>query len=673
MRPRLVAAAAALLPSIVPAGELLPLRNPGFDEPSQSAAVPGWGKLPPNCRVIAGEGMNGTSALVFEADEPTPLVLPAQPVRLKAGHRYRYSAMMKYRDVRVKAHGDEPYVGEGFGFAFEYFDKDGKWCGGHYDDNRKRGKGEKWVKVEGFSRPVPAKAVTMRFGPMVRPKNTGKLWVDDVELEDDVGAPVEALYSSAYRGTVADGETVRLAAALNLVTNDLSLAAVEARFLLCGADGSGASFEPEEFRADCAKLTLPAEKLPIGTNEVVFAARTNGVLLGSAVTRLVRIGRRPTRKVDFDREGRAIVDGKPFFPLGLYVGGLTDLFGGGRLGTVASSPFNCVLPYQPLSVKQLDALHEKGLKVIYSVKDGFAGRRYSAVANANDEEAWVARTVRARKEHPAIIAWYINDECPPGMSAQLTRRRDFLERLDPGRPTFSVLYQHLDVRKYLASLDVVGTDPYPVPDSRLSTAAAWTRDTVSGTLGLRPVWQVPQIFDWGAYVPGRSKRPPTLAEMRSMAWQCIACGANGLVFYAFMDICRTVNGVPFERRWADVCAMGGEIARFAPVMLAAGRGPAFRAPSADVAVRTWSQGCGTYVLAVDLSGKTRVVTLSSECPHETADAVFGPAARLTDQKTLALELGAYEPALYRLAGARARGTRAPTRCEPNGGRTCERE
>ena len=84
------------------------------------------------------------------------------------------------------------------------------------------------------------------------------------------------------------------------------------------------------------------------------------------------------------------------------------------------------------------------------------------------------------------------------------------------------------------------------------------------------MWQVPQVFDWAGYKKGPDRdqyRAPTLAEMRAMAWQCIAAGANGLVFYSYFDLYKMDKEDPFEKRWKDVCAMGEDIKRYIPVML----------------------------------------------------------------------------------------------------------
>ena len=49
-----------------------------------------------------------------------------------------------------------------------------------------------------------------------------------------------------------------------------------------------------------------------------------------------------------------------------------------------------------------------------------------------------------------------------------------------------------------------------------------------------PVWMVPQVFNWAAYKKSENEkaeqRQPSIDEVRSVTWQCLAEGAaNGLV------------------------------------------------------------------------------------------------------------------------------------------------
>ena len=102
-------------------------------------------------------------------------------------------------------------------------------------------------------------------------------------------------------------------------------------------------------------------------------------------------------------------------------------------------------------------------------------------------------------------------------------------------------------------------------------ALEWTRVTRDQCYGVRPMWQVPQVFDWAGYKKGPDRdqyRAPTLDEMRAMAWQCIAAGANGLIFYSYFDLYKMDKKDSFEKRWKE-CLRNGrdEIKRYIPVLL----------------------------------------------------------------------------------------------------------
>ena len=100
----------------------------------------------------------------------------------------------------------------------------------------------------------------------------------------------------------------------------------------------------------------------------------------------------------------------------------------------------------------------------------------------------------------------------------------------------------------------VGTDPYPIPSAPIGNVALWTRTTDDEVMGLKPIWQVPQAFAWADCRGPDSKndRFPTREEMLNMTWQCVANGANGIVYWCYRLLYK--KGKFMVDRWADICA-----------------------------------------------------------------------------------------------------------------------
>ena len=613
------------------------VRNGGFEDVENGATV-GWNAVGRRYVYVDGAGRSGTRALAFENDDPNFYSFPGQRIELKAGKSYRYEVWVRTEDLK----GDE----SGASICIEWNGPDGKWLGGAYASGVK-GTAD-WTRIQGITPPIPKEAQGFRVNPYVRKGMTGKAWFDDVSVTPYVRAPVTGLYSSAYRNLAASG-SVTFKAALCLDLDEYPLSETRGVLRYVGADGkrreAAASISETE-----AAVTLDVAQLASGAQDVAFALLKGGKELAAATCKFTRAAKMPERAVWFDEFGRTIVDGQPFFPLGMYWSNVNDQK---KLDVYAQGPFNCLMPYGAPDQDGLDRCHAKGLKVIYSVKDVFSGTRWApkGIETEADEVAFVEDRVAKYKNHPAVLAWYLNDELPLSMLPRLVARRDLVERLDPGHPGWVVLYQYNQIADYMPSFDVVGTDPYPIPRPA-SMAATWTRATRQGTMGLKPLWQVPQAFNWAAYrkTPEEKakSRAPTPAELRSMAWQCIACGANGLVFYSYFDLYKEPNGEPFARRWAEVCAVAQEVKDQIPVLLATGPAPSVSGVPRELAVRTWGKDGAAYVLVVNTTDEPRTAALELSKPFAAAQRVFGPEPKLSGT-SLAFALAQLEPALVRLA------------------------
>ena len=590
--------------------------------------------------VQKGAGMNGTAALVYEnADAKLPYSFPSQRIVLKKGEVYRFSAWIRTENLM-------PGKGSGAMLGIEWSDAEGRHLGGAY--SKALSGTRDWTRIEGVTTAVPEKAASISFIPYCTPGCVGKAYFDDIEIVPYERDAVGHMLSSFYRNTAAGGVAdFRVALA---IPEKYSLADLTAEFSYATPDGSRKIVKAAALAYDEAGVAISVSGIKPGASIVAFRLKApDGKTLGAAKLVFNHVEKMPARRVWIDEHRRTIVDGKPFFPLGMYTGNAS------RRDVYVKGPFNCVMPYVAPDAAGMDFYWTNGVRVIYSVKDVYAGAHHApkSVTTEAEADAFVQAKVDEFKGHPGLLAWYVNDELVgDAWFKPLTHRRDFLEKADPDHPTWAVIYQLQFLRDIIPTCDIIGTDPYPVPDKPLSLAADWTRKTDRAYLGLRPMWQVPQAFDWGGYRPewpgSAPNRMPTVDEMRSMAWQCVASGANGIIFYSFTAIQKQTHGLPFEKAWADICKVGEEMKKFIPVLLSVEPAPAVAGASGEWCVRTWRKDGEAWILAVNAQNRESKAALTLSEGFSSAAAEFGPAAEKTGAHTLAVTLAPYEPVLLRI-------------------------
>jgi len=576
------------------------VKNPGFEAPGKGAPPAEWSGRPNVYSRDTAQAHSGEASLKFVNDNPEDYSLCSQRVPLEHGRMYEISAWVKTQGIK----GDD----SGATLCVEWQDAHGDYLGGHYP----RGlKGDTdWTQIKAVTGRIPDKAAACSITCYVRQGMTGVAWWDDVAIQQAREDPLACVLTVPnYRAEVTDAgpKEVCVKALCNLTDYEMGLDDVVLawRIIAEGAEKPVREGMIAPVTAAETDLRIPAQDLAPGRYAIDIALRDNrtGEAIGTESVSIVRKTAALQRKAWFDAHNRLILDGEPFFPLGMYWSSIKQ----DELDVYADSAFNCLMPYGAPSKEQMDLAHERGLKVIYSVKDIYFGTRYCPdhIRSREDELPFIKGKVEAFRDHPALLAWYINDELPLEMVDRLALHRQWMEDLDPHHPAWVVLYQVDKVRGYLPSFDVIGTDPYPIAASPPSRAGDWTRKTVGAVCGARPVWQVPQVFNWACYKKSEKDkaacRTPTYEEMRSMAWQCIAEGANGLIFYSWFDI-RRDPATPFEEHWPKVKAMAAEIKDMMPVLLSTEAPPAI-----EVRAEEWLHhlvkrlGETTYVVLVNNS------------------------------------------------------------------------
>ena len=561
------------------------IRNGSFEEAANGNAV-GW----PTARHYAVSergGMNGTRGMAYENfDEKGYRALLTQNVKFEHGKRYRFSVWQKTEGITRP-----PTI------CVEWSDANGRHLGGMYAPGVAGT--HDWTKLEGMTMPIPPDAAKVRLCTYVKKGGMGKAWFDDVSMTEVVDPAFGGVYSSAYRDAASSGK-VLFRAPVNV---DSAGRGAHATYSWTDQDGARQSADVAVSDDGFADAELDVSALAHGAQKVaceLFSAA--GERLGGGELSFTRIDGVQEPKVRFDSAGRTLIDGVPFFPLGMYVDKVPD---GEVLSTYTNSPFNCMMPYGEAGLADMDRVHAAGQKVIYPIHKfhPFKKRRAKGADTPEAGDALAEAKVNEFKSHPALLAWYACDETSIEHVAALTRRQKLVERVDPDHPTWTVLYQYGLVRGYYPSFDVIGTDPYPVPETSIGLAAEWARVTRSEVMGLKPMWQVVQAFDWKDY--GRDRgRMPSREEMTAMTWHAIANGANGIVYYHHRLLYRgngeRGTGKRFLRdRWDDICAAAGSVRRFMPALLSGETAPKATCHERHVSVRTLRHGGRLLLIATN--------------------------------------------------------------------------
>jgi len=304
-------------------------------------------------------------------------------------------------------------------------------------------------------------------------------------------------------------------------------------------------------------------------------------------------------RVHIDGRNRFVVNGKPFFPLGLSCQGY-EAASDALLAKYTEAPFNMIsLPYFRPNREQLDNFAKHRLMVLYPVRCFFHGgkRAPKEIRSVADELPVLKAALDPVKDHPAILGWNVADEASPSFVPRLAARRDWLETYDPDHPVFGVFNRVDAIRAYLPAVDVLGTDIYPIGSRSASAAGDETVLTREGTFGQRALMQVMQCFAWEdiTYMK-RPGRFPTREELRAMAWQMIAAGANGLYGFAFNMMVDLKTLEPRNGGWEDCKVVAKEIAAAFPILLAGDDPPALEGVPSTLLARTYRDGDKAWLL-----------------------------------------------------------------------------
>jgi len=275
-------------------------------------------------------------------------------------------------------------------------------------------------------------------------------------------------------------------------------------------------------------------------------------------------------KVSFDAQGNTIVNGKPFFPIGIYVYDLSDAV----MKDIKSKGFNVVIG-NGFKADQFDFIHQNGMMAVPFSTPEF---------------------VEKGKDHPALLAWYLIDE-PEGHGHTPENTKTAYEHLkakDKDHPIGLCHFLYDALLTFKEGCDFTMTDVYPVTANR---------DVPMRNVGIHmdyaravhnnpnwPHWTYIQDFG-GPNTDGGKWAQPTAAEVRCMTFIALVHRANGILIFSYWP--------QAPEMWNSIGGLNRDIAKIAPWVMAKGTEVPAKSSTEQVQARARKVGGSWIVLAVN--------------------------------------------------------------------------
>jgi len=282
-------------------------------------------------------------------------------------------------------------------------------------------------------------------------------------------------------------------------------------------------------------LSLDGSGLAAGDYRLKLAVRDAAGRHVYEAERPLRVLARQPHEVVVGPDGRTLVDGQSFFPIGLYWV-LADPVGwqpgpqrkAEQLLELRRMGFNTLHTYafehndapdtDDNAVAYLDMAQELGFKVMMGL------RRDWCQGDQLNREA-IEQRVRRLRGHPALLCWTLWDE-PDGNLANVPRVQaiyDLVNREDPYHPAMPV-FMSAGGRAFRNAADINLFDYYPGGGAAATVPEVLARSAAA--LPDKPMWYVARAYQQGQNLP-------TEQEMMSYWRDALAADVKAIWWYSY--------------------------------------------------------------------------------------------------------------------------------------------
>lgn len=221
-------------------------------------------------------------------------------------------------------------------------------------------------------------------------------------------------------------------------------------------------------------------------------------------------------------DGALLLDGKPFFPIGLYHVRHTDE----EYALLAANGFNAIQGHfstdvgQFMGTLELARRHHLGVAVPLHAQNLVQENLGKSLAK-----------IRAAAGHPAVLSWKICDEPDSDRYARLRGEVPpayrAIKSLHPRQPVELTLCKDATLGDWMPFCEVVEIDRYPVPGQPLTQVLDFCR---RARKEMEPWQNLTYVVQCGWTQD--LKTQPTFAQARAMVYLALIGGAKGIFWYS---------------------------------------------------------------------------------------------------------------------------------------------
>ena len=421
--------------------------------------------------------------------------------------------------------------------------------------------------------------------------------------------------------------------------------------LFAGAEETGAVVGSGAATTDTrlTEVRIPFTDLAVGRHLLAVTATLAG---GESFAATTIIHKLPSVANEWRLDENLVLrhNGEPFLPYGWFSAASEDAAKLRDEGVNLVQDYNAQWFPPERTLKWLDELQAVGLYgTFYPWPSSTFMENFRQPVSATEEEALRLR-VRAFRDHPALLAYYLWDE--PELRPLLVDRAERLYQIiaeeDPYHPCIMLNDSIPGIRTYRNGGDILMPDPYPLfshgalAGRPIEYTAAFMQACREASAGQKAWWITPQAFDY--YMNKENSRAPNLLELRNQQLQAIINGARGLLWYTYShryNYAEIDAGVPFVGREAQLL----RAAILAPEVPAALSYEAEAKEHLQAALR--QVGPDVVIFAVNTRTRAQTATFTLKTPGPTTLYVVSERRSVqVDQGRFSDAFGLYEGHIY---------------------------